>query len=133
MKKNATPGIRHYHLEDDWEILVGRSAQDNDQLSTKIGRPADFWFHVAGMPGSHVVARHPLRPEQCPRDIKRVAGGLAAFFGKGKNGGKVAVHWSTCRHVTKPRGAAAGKVQLRRHETMMAEPLDPDEFFGGME
>jgi len=79
MKKNATPGIRHYHLEDDWEILVGRSAQDNDQLSTKIGRPADFWFHVAGMPGSHVVARHPLRPEQCPRDIKRVAGGLAVM------------------------------------------------------
>jgi predicted ribosome quality control (RQC) complex YloA/Tae2 family protein len=133
MNKTCMSGIRLYNLEGDWEILVGKTARDNDYLSTKLGKPADFWFHVAGMPGSHVVARHPQKPEQCPREIKRVAGGLAAFFGKGKNGGKVAVHWSTCRFVTKPRGAEPGKVQLKRHETLMAEPLDPDEYFGGME
>jgi predicted ribosome quality control (RQC) complex YloA/Tae2 family protein len=133
MSKTVTAGIRLFALENGWEILVGKSAEDNDYLTTKIGTPADFWFHVAGMPGSHVVARHPQRPEKCPREVKRVACGLAAFFGKGKKGGKVAIHWSTCRNVTKPRGAAAGKVQLKRYETQMAEPLDPVDYFGGLE
>ena len=123
-------GIRTYHMEDDWEILVGKTARDNDVLSIKIGKPADFWFHVAGMPGSHVIARHPSRPERCPREIKRVAAGLAAFFGKGKNSKKVAVHWTSCKNVSKRRGAPSGQVQLKRYDTIMAEPLDPNSYFG---
>lgn len=124
-------GIRIFPSEDGWEILVGKTARDNDYLSTKVGKPADFWFHVAGMPGSHVVARHPKRPDRIPREVKRLAGGLAAHFGKGKKGGKVAIHWTTCKFVSKRRGAPAGQVQLQRFETMMASPIDPESQFGG--
>ncbi len=124
-------GIRHYKLEDDWEILVGKTAKDNDMLSIRTAAPADFWFHVAGMPGSHVVARHPSRPDQCPREIKRLSAGLAAYFSKGRKARKVAVHWTCCRHVSKRKGAPAGQVQLRKYQTIMAEPIDPDVFFGG--
>jgi len=128
---NAFEGFRVYAMSDDWEILVGKTARDNDRLSIKIGKPADFWFHVAGMPGSHVVARHPERPERCPRDVKKVAGGLAAFFGKGRKGGKVAIHWTTCGNVCKRRGAPAGQVNLKKFDTLMAEPIDPSTHFGG--
>lgn len=124
-------GIRTYQMPEGWEILVGKTARDNDRLSTRIGLPADFWFHVAGMPGSHVVARHPDRPPQIPREVKRLAGGLAAFFGKGKRGGKVAIHWTTCKNVSKRRGAPAGQVQLKKFDTLMIEPVDPSVYFGG--
>lgn len=124
-------GIRTYMMSDGWEILVGKTARDNDHLSIRVGKPADFWFHVAGMPGSHVVARHPKRPDRCPRDVKQLAGGLAAFFGKGKNGGKVAIHWTTCKNVSKRRGAPPGQVQLKKFETLMASPIDPAVYFGG--
>ena len=124
-------GIRSYPMSDGWEILVGRTARDNDRLTLKVGKPADFWFHVAGMPGSHVIARHPDRPEQLPREVKRLAGALAVFFGKGKHGGKTAVHWTTCKHISKRRGAPPGQVQLKKFETLMVEPIDPSAYFGG--
>ena len=124
-------GFRQYRMTDDWELLVGRTARDNDRLSIKVGKAGDFWFHVAGMPGSHVVARHPKRPTQCPREVKRVAAGLAAFFSKARAGGQVPVHWTTCKHVSKPRGLPPGKVTLKKYETLKIEPIDPEEYFGG--
>lgn len=129
--KKREEGIREYQAPEGWEILVGKTARDNDYLSIRVGKPADFWFHVAGLPGSHVVARHPNRPARCPREVKHLAGGLAAFFGKGRNGGKVAIHWTTCANVSKCRGAPPGQVQLKKFETLMAQPIDPQEFFGG--
>ena len=118
-------GYRLYPLQDGWEALVGKSARDNDRLSLKIGRPQDFWFHVAGMPGSHVVVRHPDRPDQCPREIRKIGAGLAAFFSKARSGGRVSVHWTTCQNVSKRRGAPAGEVLLRKFEKTFAEPIDP--------
>lgn len=129
--RDPMDGIRVYTMDDGWEILVGRNARANDRLSLRIGKPADFWFHVAGMPGSHVVARHPKRPTVVPRDVKRAAAAFAAFFGKGRQGGKVAVHWTTCANVSKRRGAPDGQVQLKRHQSLNIEPLDPEEYFGG--
>ena len=36
---------------------------DNDRLSLKIARPNDWWFHVRGLPGSHVVLQVGKQPE----------------------------------------------------------------------
>ena len=124
-------GFRVFGVEDGWEILVGKTSRDNDRLSTKIGRPADFWFHVAGMPGSHVIARHPDRPARLPREVKRLAAGLGAYYGKGRKGGRLAVHWTTCDRVRKPRGAAPGKVRIERFDTVHVAPVDPDTLEGG--
>ena len=118
-------GYRVFEV-DGWEILVGKTARENDILSLKVGRPQDFWFHVAGMAGSHVVARHPDRPDRLPREVKQVAAGLAAYFSKAREGGRVSVHWTTCRHVSKRRGAPPGQVQLQRFEKVMAAPVNPE-------
>lgn len=126
-------GIRSFQMEEGWEILVGKTARDNDRLSIKVGRANDFWFHVAGMPGSHVVARHPDQPETLPREVKRIAAGIAAFFSKARNGGKVGVHWTSCKHVSKDRAAPAGQVLLKKYEKITVEPIDPSSHFGGNE
>ncbi|MFQ5707887.1 MAG: NFACT RNA binding domain-containing protein [bacterium] len=117
--------IRLYHLDEGWEILVGKSAAANETLSLRLGKASDFWFHVAGMPGSHVIARHPQHPTQCPRQVKRVAAGLAAYFSKGKTARRVAVHWTTCGNVSKRKGTPAGQVQLKRYRRILVEPINP--------
>lgn len=114
-------------LEDGWEILIGRSASANDRLTLKVAHPNDFWFHVAGMPGSHVVARHPDHPVQCSRDVKRRAAAYAAHYSKARHAGKVAVHWTQCRHVGKRRGAPPGQVTLKRYDVIRVEPMAPNE------
>jgi len=124
-------GIRVYAMDDGWEILAGKTARDNDFLSLREARPADFWFHAAGVSGSHVIARHPDRPSQAPREVKRVAAGLAAFFSKARNAKRAAVHWTVAGNVSKRRGAPAGQVVLKKFQVIQAEPIDPSQFFGG--
>ncbi|HVS14182.1 MAG TPA: NFACT RNA binding domain-containing protein [Thermoanaerobaculia bacterium] len=112
---------------DGLTILVGRTAADNDVLSLKLGRPYDFWLHVAGESGSHVVVLNPDRLPRLPRDTQRLAAALAARYSKAKAGGCVAVHLATCGDVGKPRGAAAGKVSLRRFDTVYGRPEEAPE------
>ena len=38
-------------------MLIGRSNEGNDHLTLHLARPEDYWFHVHGTPGSHVVLR----------------------------------------------------------------------------
>jgi predicted ribosome quality control (RQC) complex YloA/Tae2 family protein len=112
---------------DGMIVLVGRTARDNDVLSIKLASPRDFWFHVAGESGSHVVVRNPDKLDALPRDTKRFAAGLAAGYSKARRGGKVAVHMARAGDVSKPRGLAPGKVHLRRFSTGHASPIRLEE------
>ncbi|MEM6794490.1 MAG: NFACT RNA binding domain-containing protein [Acidobacteriota bacterium] len=113
---------RRFVSEDGMTVLVGRSASDNDLLSLKLGRPRDFWLHVAAGPGSHVVVRNPDNLSRLPRATQQLAASLAVKHSRGKAGGRTAVHLTTCSEVRKPKGFAAGKVTLGRHQTVHAEP-----------
>lgn len=108
---------------DGLTILVGRSAADNDLLTLELASPADFWFHVAGESGSHVVVRNPERLDSLPRDTKRLAAALAAGHSKARRGGRVAVHMARCRDVGKQRGMPPGTVSLARYQTVHAAPV----------
>ncbi|MCP3957660.1 MAG: DUF814 domain-containing protein [bacterium] len=108
-------------------VLVGRSARDNDALTFKLGRPRDFWFHVAGQSGSHVLVLNPDGLDQPPRDTRRFAAALAARYSKARRGGRVAVHETTCAQVRKGRGLPPGKVILRSYRSLQASPADVGE------
>ena len=117
------PVARVAESPDGMTVLVGRTARDNDVLSLKLAAPADFWFHVAGESGSHVVVRNPDKLDTLPRETKRFAAALAAGYSKARRGGKVTVHMARAGDVTKPRGLAPGKVHLRRFASISANPL----------
>ena len=112
---------------DGFIVLVGKTARDNDVLSLRLASPRDFWFHVAGESGSHVVVRNPDNLATLPRDTKKFAAGLAAGDSKARKGGKVAVHMARAGDISKPRGLAPGKVHLRRFVTVHAGPLRLDD------
>jgi len=114
---------------DGMTVLIGRTARDNDLLSLKLAAPRDFWFHVAGESGSHVVVRNPDKLDVLPRETKRFAASLAAGYSKARRGGRTAVHMAQACDVGKTGGMAPGKVTLRRYATVHARPrrLDEDE------
>ncbi len=117
---------RRFVSPDGLTVLVGRTASDNDVLTFKLGSPRDFWLHVAGESGSHVVVRNPEGLSRLPRDTVRFAAGLAAGYSRARHGGQVAVHLATCADVRKPRGLPPGKVELLRYTTVRATPLRGD-------
>lgn len=121
------PVARRAVSPDGLVVLVGRSAADNDVLSLKLSRPRDFWFHVAGEPGSHVLVLNPDGLERPPKDTQTFAAGLAAGYSRARKGGRVAVHVTFAGEVSKPRELREpGKVQLRRYRTVQASPIRLD-------
>ena len=113
---------RRFVSPDGLVVLVGRTAADNDILTFKLGAPGDFWLHVAGESGSHVVVRNPDRLPRLPRETLRFAAALAAGYSKAQGAGRVAVHVATCADVHKPRGTPAGLVSLGRFTTVRVMP-----------
>ncbi len=100
------------------EILVGRTARDNDALTFRIASQRDFWLHVAGSPGSHVIVRNPEGLTSLPRETLRFAATLAARHSKARDAGRVSVHVAQVKDVSRPRGAPAGQVSLKRYRSV---------------
>jgi predicted ribosome quality control (RQC) complex YloA/Tae2 family protein len=106
-----------------FEVLVGKGDADNDALTFRVAEPHDFWLHVAGPAGSHVVVRNPERLGALPRDVLEKAAALAAWHSKARGSrGKVEVHVCRVADVGKARGAPAGEVRLRRWESVRVYP-----------
>jgi predicted ribosome quality control (RQC) complex YloA/Tae2 family protein len=117
--------VVRYLLPGEWEVLAGRTDAANDYLSLKLARPTDLWFHIRGMPGSHVVLRIPAETKP-DRATQELAASIAAYHSKARSAGTVAVSVTEARHVSKPRGAKPGTVSIRKEEILKVRPLSEE-------
>lgn len=118
----SSEGLVAYRLPGGWEVLAGRTEAANDRLSLKLARPGDWWFHIRGMPGSHVVLRVPPGTEP-DRTVRELAAAIAAYHSKARSAGTVAVSCTEARHVSKPPGARPGTVAIRKETVLKVRPL----------
>ncbi len=114
-------GIIEYELPGGWTLLVGKSDADNDELSTEVAEPEDWWFHVDGVPGSHVVLR--AKPGEAPgRETLRQAAAVAAYLSMARAAGTVPVHCKHARNISKPRRSEVGTVSVSEGRTLKVRP-----------
>jgi predicted ribosome quality control (RQC) complex YloA/Tae2 family protein len=119
-------GYRELEFEG-YRILIGKGDADNDRLTFGLAEPRDFWLHVAGPAGSHVVVRNPYALDELPRPVLERAAELAAWHSKARGArGKVEVHVCRVADVRKPKGAPPGLVQLKRWETLKVYAKEPE-------
>jgi predicted ribosome quality control (RQC) complex YloA/Tae2 family protein len=115
------PRLHEYALPGGWKVLAGRTEADNDRLSLGLAGPEDWWFHVRGHSGSHVVLQGPAG-EKPGGELLKAAAAVAAWHSKARGGGLVAVSCTRARFVSKPRGARPGTVQIRRETVLRVRP-----------
>jgi predicted ribosome quality control (RQC) complex YloA/Tae2 family protein len=121
--KSRVPGARRYVSSDGYEILVGRAARDNDNLTFKIAKPSDLWLHAADYPGSHVIVRNPTRKEIPHRTLVEAAQ-LAGYFSQASKDPKVDVHYTQRKFLSKPKGSAPGLVRMSRFKNVIVKPAE---------
>ncbi|NLD39576.1 MAG: DUF814 domain-containing protein [Desulfatiglans sp.] len=116
--------IIEYKIAGDWEVLAGKTDDDNDYLSLRLTHPNDYWFHVKGMPGSHVILRA-KENEEPGKDILKEAAAIAAWHSKAKNGGITPVSCTMAKYVSKPKGAKPGTVTIKKEMVIKVRPGIP--------
>ena len=123
----ASKGKRYRTVEfEGFTILVGKGASDNDALTFEVAEPRDFWLHVAGPAGSHVVVCNPGGLDELPRSVIEYAARLAAWHSKARGArGKVEVHVCRVADVRKPRRFPAGKVEIRNWRAVKVYAKEP--------
>ena len=123
--KGRRPRFFEYVLTGDWVVLAGRTDADNDYLSLVAAKPQDWWFHVRGLAGSHVILRAKPDQEPDPKTLKGAAA-IAAFHSKARSGGTVAVSVTRARYVGKRPGSKPGTVHIRKESVVMVKPALPE-------
>ena len=117
------PGTRRYFSSDGLEILVGRTANDNDHLTFKVAKPNDLWLHAADYGGSHVVVRNSTK-KPVPHSTLIEAAQLAGYFSQAKKDPKVDVHYTERKFVSKIKGGKPGLVRMQRFKNILVEPKE---------
>lgn len=105
--------------DEGFEILVGRSNVQNDELTTKLALRSDLWLHVQKIHGSHVILR--CDGEQPGEQSILQAAAIAAYYSQAREGGKVPVDYTQVRYVKKPSGSLPGKVIYTNYRSVVVQ------------
>ena len=100
-------------------ILVGRNNLQNDELTFKMARKEELWFHAKDIPGSHVVITGNLDPSD---EVKTDAAELAAYYSKGRLSNLVQVDMIQVKKLNKPTGGKPGFVTYTGQKTLRVTP-----------
>ena len=100
-------------------ILVGRNNLQNDELTFKMAKKDELWFHAKDIPGSHVVITGNLQPSD---EVKTDAAELAAYFSKARLSNLVQVDMIEVKKLNKPTGGKPGFVTYTGQKTLRVTP-----------
>ena len=140
-KGNEKPlPLRQYTTRDGYNILCGRNNIQNDELTFRIASKDDWWFHIKGLPGTHVILKT-KKGEDMPSDEAVIeAAQLAAFFSKGmiledhnaiegsKPGQiKAEIDYCPVSHVKKMPGGRPGMVIYEGYYSIVVTAKEPED------
>lgn len=124
VRPRREPDVRT--LAPDARVLIGRSPLGNAELTFRIARPDDLWFHAKGIPGAHVVLRIDGDREATPEEIETAAS-LAAYHSRARGADGVEVDLTRRVHVRKQRDSAPGLVWYTNARAVRVAPRDSAE------
>ena len=118
-KKDASAPV-HYVTPDGFHIYVGKNNFQNDELTFKFASGNDWWFHLKGAPGSHVILKTEGR--EASDSAMEQAAAVAAYYSSGRENAKAEVDYLERRNVKKPGGARPGFVVYYTNYSMVVKP-----------
>ena len=104
-----------FHSKSGKTILVGRNARENE-LTVRIARGNDLWFHVETGSGSHVILRYDRSDGFQDADIVDAAM-LALYFSNYRNEKSGDVVYTQRKYIRKPKNKPAGYVTYHNNKT----------------
>ena len=120
-QKKTRPGLDY--TVNGWLILVGRDANENDELLRRHVKGSDMWLHTRDCPGGYVFVKY-RAGKTIPLDILLDAGNLAVYFSKARKNGKADLYYTQVKHLRRAKNGPKGLV-LPTQEKNLSVTLDP--------
>ena len=122
--KPPSPKCWIYETPEGWLIYAGKTDEDNDLLTLCFAHTGEHWFHINGMPGSHVLLRAPegTANTEAGKELLEKAAAVAAWHSKARSGGWCTVSTCLVQNVSKPRGAKPGLVETASSRLLKVKP-----------
>ncbi len=107
-----------------YELLVGRNNIQNDNLTFKVAKKGDLWFHTKDIPGSHVIML--CDGEEPSEQDYTEAASVAAKYSKA-TADLVAVDYTRVKNIKKPGGSKPGFVIYKTNYTAFVRPATDEQ------
>ena len=116
-----------YVSPSGYRVLCGKNNLQNELLTFRTAEKGDLWFHVKGVPGSHVILV--CGGEEPPEEDYTFAAEIAAYH-SAATGDLVAVDYTRVKNVKKPPASHPGYVTYKTNYTAFVRPKDGEETKG---
>ena len=121
-EKKTHPGLDYF--VDGWYILVGRDANENDELLRHHVRGSDMWLHTRDYSGGYVFIKA-RAGKTVPLEILLYAGNLAVYYSKARKNGSADLYYTQVKHLRRAKNGPKGLV-LPTHEKNLFVKLDTE-------
>lgn len=121
--KMPAPKPMEFTTSGGYRVLCGKNNSQNDWLTNKLAGKNDIWFHVKGMPGSHVVLI--CDGEEPPALDFTEAATVAAVYSRAPRGQKIEVDYTRVKNIKKPPASKPGYVTFSSNYSAVVIP-DPE-------
>lgn len=124
----------HYLSQDGFHLYVGKNNYQNEELTFELATGNDWWFHVKGAAGSHVILKAEGKrpqgegeapsPDTIPDCAFEDAARLAAYYSSARTDArmdKIEVDYIEKKHVKKPGGGKPGFVVYYTNYSMVID------------
>ncbi|AFG37483.1 Rqc2 family fibronectin-binding protein [Spirochaeta africana] len=106
----STPGMPGLQFRSgQCNIVVGRTAAENDTLLRRYVKGNDWWLHSRDTPGAYVFIKPPPG-KSVPLEVLLDAGNLAVWYSKAKSAGKADLFYTQVKYLKRVKGGKQGLV-----------------------
>lgn len=120
-QKKATVSFIKYETTNGYAVYCGKNNLSNDSLTMKTAEGSDFWFHVKGAAGSHVIMQCAYDDDPPEIDFTEAAM-IAAVNSSQRDGVMVPVDYTRVKNIKKPTGSKPGFVTYKTNWTAYVTP-----------
>ncbi|NMA07060.1 MAG: fibronectin/fibrinogen-binding protein [Ruminococcaceae bacterium] len=110
----------YYRTSDGHHVTVGKNNKSNEKLTFDTARKSDYWFHVKGAPGSHVILT--VKDGMPPDTVLSEAAMIAAYHSSQSGGELVPVDYTEVKNLKKIKGKRVGMVSYSNYKTAFVTP-----------
>ena len=113
--------LRTFTSPGGYRVMVGANNLQNEYLTFTLAEKGDLWFHVKGMPGSHVVL---FCGGAEPSEEDYTFAAVVAAHYSGASGKGTAVDYTRVRELRRVPGARPGFVVYHTNYSAYVDPAD---------